>query len=114
MAIEPDDWRDPAAYAQRLSVQAELLALNAMMESARGGDRDGHWQRLAAEARELARCGREAALRHQREREAEQAVGRLIDEGLADAPIEAGGAFDAAARLAGFTVLLESRLARPH
>lgn len=98
MPYESDELTDPAEMARMLAVQAELLALNAAIESARGGPRAAQLSALAEEARQLARSGHEAALRHERLAQAEREAGRILDEGLAREPIELDDA-DSLARL---------------
>lgn len=98
MLFETDDLADPAELARMLAVQAELLALNAAIEAARGGSRGAELCALAEDARQLARAGREAAARHERMARAESDAGRILDAGLAGAPIELDDA-DTLARL---------------
>ena len=98
MLFETDDLADPAELARMLAVQAELLALNAAIEAARGGSRGAELRALAEDARQLARAGREAAARHERMARAESDAGRILDAGLAGAPIELDDA-DSLARL---------------
>ena len=88
MLFETQDCADPIELARMLAVQAELLALNAAIESARGGPRAAELCALAQEARQLARSGHDAVMRHERLARAEQEAGRILDEGLAGAPIE--------------------------
>ena len=79
----PDD-ADPVEVARRLSAQAELLAMNAGREALRDPAASGELRLLAAEARDLARRGREVAEHHRRLAVAEAEAGRVLDEGLAD------------------------------
>ena len=108
MLFETDDLADPVDLARMLAVQAELLALNAAIESARGGPRGAELCALAEEARQLARSGREAGMRHERLAKAEREAGRILDEGLAGAPIE----LDDAATLSRLSAAAAGRLIR--
>ena len=83
MLFDTHDLAGPARPARLLAAQAELLALAAASESARGGADGAEWRVLADEAWQLARGGREAAMRHERLARAEREAGRILDEGLA-------------------------------
>ena len=88
MLPEFDDQANPAELARMLAVQAEMLALNAAIESARGGPRGAELAELAGQARQLVQCALETARRHEQLLLAEEAAGRVLDEGLAEGPIE--------------------------
>ena len=88
MLPEFDDQANPADMARMLAVQAEMLALNAAIESARGGPRGAELAELAGQARQLAQCALDAVRRHEQLLLAEEAAGRVLDEGLAEGPID--------------------------
>ncbi|MCX7273238.1 MAG: hypothetical protein NTV19_08650 [Burkholderiales bacterium] len=88
MLPEFDDQANPAELARMLAVQAEMLALNAAIESARGGPRGAELAELAGQARQLAQCALDAVRRHEQLLLTEEAAGRVLDEGLAEGPID--------------------------